>query len=570
MPERNDLELVEAINRSIAQRFGGDHCFAINHLMRVPGTTNWPTEAKIKRGRKPSFATILQPDTGKTWTPEEAAKEFTPIFKREERPDMRLDDAPLLTADGLLLDADDPIRSLIDHPTDEDGSRAVLRCAGAMHRAGFSKAEIEGIIANPENACSAHIFRDGGDRRYRVKRVLKKVYADATVNGQQGPDDRGAGSNAGEAGEGSQRPALAFLDLSELAKKEVPPRRFAIERLFLAGSLAALTGPGATGKSLLMQQAATAVSAGKALLGMKTTQGNAAYYTAEDDARELHEREVAICKLLGTDLAALDGKLFLAPMIELTDKALVRAGRYGDKLVTTELLAVIRQSIEDHGLKFLALDNAGHFYGADENVRAHVVTFLGLLNKLALETDCAIVLISHPNKSGSTYSGVTAWQNQIRVQAHLSKPSNEPDSNVRELRLEKANYAPPGPGIRMLWHHGAFALESDVPADDPDRNNAIQLRQNDIFYACLAAATAREQSASAGKSSPYYAPRLFAPMTEAQGMTEADLERTMHRLLSAGTIETGTLPFNRPSSRNKAEGLRLTGRRQEDDNEPPM
>ena len=202
-------------------------------------------------------------------------------------------------------------------------------------------------------------------------------------------------------------------------------------------------------------------------------------------------------------------------------------------------------------------------------MRAYVVAFLGLLNKLALETGCAIVLISHPNKSGATYSGVTAWQNQIRVQAHLSKPDNEPDSNVRELRLEKANYAPPGEPIRMLWHHGAFTLESEVAADDPARTSQAQLRQNEIFYSCLATATDRQQAVSDAKTASNYAPKMFARMTGAQGMTATEFERTMERLFAAGTIESGQLSFNRGNSRNKAKGLRLTGRREVDD-EPPM
>jgi RecA-family ATPase len=288
--------------------------------------------------------------------------------------------------------------------------------------------------------------------------------------------------------------------------------------------------------------------------------------TAEDDVRELHEREVDICALMQAKLSDLSGRLLVGSLIEFGDKALANVGR-NDRLRPTALLDAIRQAITDHDLRFLALDNAGHFFGGDENVRAQVVAFLGLLNKLALETRCAIVLISHPNKSGSTYSGVTAWQNQVRAQVHLCKPDDEHDSNVRELRLEKANYAPPGEPIRMLWHHGAFVREEDVPADDASRTTATQLRQNEIFYACLAAATAREQAASPAKNSINYAPKLFARMSEARGMSVADFERTMERLFSAGMIERGTLPFNRPGSpRNKAEGLvRIEPREVHDD-----
>ncbi|MBA3511842.1 AAA family ATPase [Sphingomonas sp.] len=496
------------------------------------------------------------------------AEAYPPLDATADRPEVEIGDYTLLTADDLGLGPHDPIRVMIDRPQGDDRSKDAYWCALDMLRAGYSEEQIVGVLMNPDNAVSGHVLDNERPLR-AATRSLEAAKRTLARNGQGEPEGRGAGSNAGEASGTAQRPALPLLDPAEWAGKDVPPREWSINGLFLANSLAALTGPGAAGKSLLMQQAATAVAAGARFLGMNTVQGNAAYITAEDDTRELHERQVSICTTLGIDLTNLSGRLHLASLIELADKALVRAGR-NDRLLASELFAALRQVIEDHGLKFLALDNAGHFYGADENVRSHVVAFLGLLSKLALETGCSIVLISHPNKSGSTYSGVTAWQNQVRVQAHLQKPENEQDSNVRELRLEKANYAPPGEPIRMLWHHGAFTLEDEVPADDASRTSALRLRQNEIFYACLAAVTARQQSASAGNSSPYYAPRLFAPMTEALGMTVEDFERTMHRLLSAGAIETGPLPFNRPSSRNKAEGLRRTGRRQEDDNEPPM
>jgi hypothetical protein len=151
----------------------------------------------------------------------------------------------------------------------------------------------------------------------------------------------------------------------------------------------------------------------------------------------------------------------------------------------------------------------------------------------------------------------------------LEKPEGEHDSNVRELRLEKANYAPPGEPIRMLWHHGAFVLESEVPADDASRTTALQLHQNEIFYACLAAETAAQRPVSDAKTAGNYAPKMFARLPTAQGMTAAEFERTMERLFSAGMIERGPLDFNSGSTRNKAQGIRRT-ERQGGDDEPPM
>ena len=52
-------EEVESVNRSLAQRFGGDRCHSIEHLMRLPGTVNYPNEKKRASGRTPVLAKVI-------------------------------------------------------------------------------------------------------------------------------------------------------------------------------------------------------------------------------------------------------------------------------------------------------------------------------------------------------------------------------------------------------------------------------------------------------------------------------------------------------------------------------
>jgi hypothetical protein len=194
------------------------------------------------------------------------AQAYPPIFDeaRNGRAKVDVDEFEPLTANDLGLDELDPIRSVIDHPAGDDGSRDALRCAGDMLRDGrFTDAQIIGVLMHEDNAVSAHIFRQSDPRRAAL-RVLSKVRG----GGQEEAEHHSAGSNAGEAGGSAQRPSLPFLNPADWEGVEVPPREYAIHGLFLANSLAALTGPGAAGKSLLMQQAATAVALGAPFLGM--------------------------------------------------------------------------------------------------------------------------------------------------------------------------------------------------------------------------------------------------------------------------------------------------------------
>ena len=49
---------VEAVNRGLAERLGGDNCHNIDRLMRLPGTINYPNAKKRAAGRIPSLAKV--------------------------------------------------------------------------------------------------------------------------------------------------------------------------------------------------------------------------------------------------------------------------------------------------------------------------------------------------------------------------------------------------------------------------------------------------------------------------------------------------------------------------------
>ena len=50
---------IEAVNRNIADRFGGDNCHNIDRLMRLPGTLNYPNAKKRAAGRTTSLARVI-------------------------------------------------------------------------------------------------------------------------------------------------------------------------------------------------------------------------------------------------------------------------------------------------------------------------------------------------------------------------------------------------------------------------------------------------------------------------------------------------------------------------------
>jgi hypothetical protein len=53
-----NLDELELVNKSLELALGGDHCWNIDRIMRVPGTINWPDEKKRSKGRVPALAKL--------------------------------------------------------------------------------------------------------------------------------------------------------------------------------------------------------------------------------------------------------------------------------------------------------------------------------------------------------------------------------------------------------------------------------------------------------------------------------------------------------------------------------
>lgn len=577
MSDLSGRDLVEAINASIAAQTGGDHCQSVAHLMRVPGTINWPTPAKRARGRGETRATVLQADKGATVTLDQMASIFPPPPKdNSERPEVELGDYQLETADTLGLSAFSDIRDQIENPEGEDRSKGAFWLAYMMLRDGFEDGRVVGTLLNPANPVAAHCVE--AERPMRAAtRALSAAKRKHRKNGAGSDADRGPRSSAGGAGEGTPAPRepteegpFDLTDAADWEGKLTPKREWAIDQYLLPSTVNGLYGEGSVGKSLLAQQMCTALAVGTPLFGLPVQQGSSAYLTAEDDIEELQRRQGDICAAFGIKLSDLRGKLHLGSLIDLRDKALMRAaGRGNDQIVPTAMLRRLRATISGLGLKSVALDNIGHFFGGNEIARDEVVAFLGELNAVAREEGCAIILIGHPNKAGAAYSGSTAWQNQVRMQLVLNKPDRTNTPNLRELRREKANYGPPGEYIRVLWHHGAFVPEGDVPEDDPARVNAGNMAQNDIFFDCLDELTAQEVTTSGSSKAANYAPPLMAALPNAirRGMILSDFVSTLERLKAAKMVEKGDLPW-RTANRKAAQGLRRKVRGGGDDDAP--
>lgn len=579
MPEPHDLELVEAINRALAHRFGGDHCFAINQLMRVPGTVNHPTPVKLKRGRTPALATILQEDTGRTVTLEEMAASFPPIRNGSgERAKVEADGYRLETADTLGLAPFSDIRNQIEEPLGQDRSSDAYWLAIMMLRDGFSDAHVIGVLLNPANPVAEHCVENDQPMR-AATRALSAAKRNLPKDGGGEAGSRGAGSRANGSPGGAPAPRsgaggpdqaelLDLLDAGTLAGIVPPPLGWVIHETIPPKQTTLFTAVGGGGKSRTALQMAAAVSIGARFWGLATRQGVAIYLTCEDDNDENLRRLIPIARATGLPLEAFKGKLFIKSLIERRDKGLARIDQ-NNKMTVLDLFWSVRATVLAKGARLLVLDNVAHLFEGNENIRAHVAAFIGLLNSLALEADCAIILVAHPNKAGDSFSGSTAWQNQVRSHVHLDTDADDPDR--RHFRRAKANYAPIGEPIVVRWHGGVFRREDEIPPEENTRFTVLEARENERFLACLDARNQQQRPVSIHtQARESYAPRAFADMDEGEGLTERQALAAMNRLLDRGVIAQRELDYEKPGSRgHRAVGLTRIEQTGED-YEPPM
>lgn len=311
----------------------------------------------------------------------------------------------------------------------------------------------------------------------------------------------------------------------------------AVREWFLTGliphrQVTLLSGDGGVGKSLLGLQIGAASALAINTLGLQPRSGRVLYLGAEDEAEEFHRRLEDICAAHDRDIGDL-ADLRILPLAD--QDALLSIPDPRGNMESTSLWRRVDRFVKEWRPRLVVLDTAADLYGGDEVKRSQVRHFVAMLRKMAIERDCAVLLLAHPSvagmASGSGYSGSTAWNNSVRSRLYLT--SGEGD--VRILKTVKSNYGKIGDEMHLEWCEGVFVLH------DPSRpgiaDGLINGRNDKLFIAVLSKLNRTGQRPSPNKS-PSYAPRMIQKHPDAKGTKIRDLEMAMQRLLDAGQIKT--------------------------------
>jgi len=378
-----------------------------------------------------------------------------------------------------------------------------------------------------------------------------------------GADPAALGWNAAKAVEGAGESDDDFFRTgSELHGRPVPPREWLVPELIPMHTVTLLGGDGGTGKSLLALQLAVAAATGKRWLGLEVREGPTLTISAEDDDDELHRRKFDIVRAQGDTLATLTRYKYRSLAGE--DALLARLDP-GGRLDPTPLYERIDRFLAKLRPVLLVLDTSADLFPGNENDRAQVRQFIGMLKRLALRHRCAVVLLAHPSltglNTGSGLSGSTAWNNSVRSRLYFERITIkdgaqviEDDPDRRVLRGKKANHARNGAELHMTWKDGVFVAEEAATGLD---RRAADAKAERVFLRLLDE-FAKEGRPVKSAQAQGYAPKAFVASGRAEGLSKQALHSAMERLFAKGEI-VETLGGHRSPSKQTMRIVRASG-----------
>jgi RecA-family ATPase len=207
----------------------------------------------------------------------------------------------------------------------------------------------------------------------------------------------------------------------------------------------------------------------------------------------------------------------------------------------------------------IVLDTLADIFGGEENQRAQARQFIGMLRGIAIENNCAVLLLAHPSlsgmASGSGSSGSTGWNNSVRSRLYLERAKGddgiEGDPDVRVLKVKKSNYSRADVEIELRWQHGIFVAPSDAGTGSSFfRKAAAEEKADRIFLDMLAEFEAEGRHVSSSKTAANAAPAAFAGSPRAQGIKKQAFRNAMERLFASKKIRNHEFGSpSRPRSR---------------------
>lgn len=278
----------------------------------------------------------------------------------------------------------------------------------------------------------------------------------------------------------------------DLVGTPAPPVEWIIGDVLPRGKVGLLAGPGGVGKSFLILVLAVQHATGLHLLGtdaFSPTRSAAVpkviYFTAEDDREDIHRRlEAVFTAYMASDGHKREvGEQFSVQCTRGKDWRLVEevGGVYQASKAAELIIQNLRREMQ---LSLIVFDPSIRFAGIDENDNAAASAYMSVLDRIAKETNCAVLIGTHSGKSFINAEQVTqggvrgasafvdnargAWMLRTMTEDEASTKCVPPADRHRFARLVvvKNNYGPTGTEVWLERVQGGALRLAQLPGLD--------------------------------------------------------------------------------------------------------
>lgn len=440
----------EHVNHAVGAAFSGPGTQNSDRVMRLPGTVNYKSPSKIKKGypAAPSMSRLIYA-SDRAYTLEQIEN-----LVSGERLRQRFDDFLLRTPKARArYDGDRTNLS------DASGSGMDMSMVSMLKIGGFTAGETRALLEDWPHGS------EGG--RTQGERYWDRMWQNAKVDTPaQEPAQAAPGVQPGQEPPAPSKPLIEPLSIAWTGL-EPPQREWIVDHWIPAGVSSLFHGDGGTGKTRVALQIAIAVILGREICGMRPNKaGRVLFVSAEEDLESTRRILWEISVGLGLDAedmrAVVDGLVVL----DLTTQGSpilygpAAFGQHG----WTALGSAVLEHAHNGGYALALIDNATACYAGPGGEQSYVYAYVNGWRD-ALRPHGAPVHLMHEAKASQinkdrthAYSGVAAWNNACRSRIGLWFDDNDP--NARYMNRPKSNYtARSTDDLRLVWTSGAFVPE---------------------------------------------------------------------------------------------------------------
>lgn len=385
----------------ICSALNGDRA-VVDHarVMRLGGTVAWPK----KEGRIPELTEIKKPDNATVMVMSERFKDYFPNA------------APLLTTTaaygGVGIDGKprNPITGRLRYSELLEATRTPGHWHSNMRDAVASMISSNWSDEQIRLACGPYCNAGPHDPDLNVligtgRNKWKKPDPETLISPDQYDPDTG------------EIRGIEAIDIADIDLDHIPPRAWLFGDIVARKYVSMIAASPGAGKSVFTMQMAICASAGKSFGPYKSHEPSIRtwVYNNEEGEEELRRRVAAMVSHEEIDKAALSGKFFMNSG-ERQSICIARKNIDGGVLHTPDY-EQLKSEIIRKKIDLLIVDPFAETHDVNENSNDEIKTVAGLYRRIAIECNCAVLLVHHTRKGGNA-----------------SEKSNEQNSNADSAR----------------------------------------------------------------------------------------------------------------------------------------